>query len=98
VESWARANDRFHIRLVASAGNGRLVRICENLLDQSQRVRAFTLRLRKPPTRTTESHASMLRAIADGDGEKAVAIQMANKKAWLAELEEIIERLQLRYL
>jgi hypothetical protein len=40
----------------------------------------------------------MLKAIAEGDGEKAVAIQIANKRAWLAELEEIIERLQLRFL
>ena len=98
IEAWAKANDRFHIRLVASAGNRRLVRICENLLDQSQRVRAFTLRLRKPPTRTTESHTSMLKAIEQGDGDKAVAIQVANKKAWLAELEDIIARLSLRYL
>ena len=98
IAAWAKANDRFHVRLIASAGNGRLEKICGVLLDQSQRVRAFTLRLRKPPARTTESHAGMLKAIADGDGEKAVAIQMANKKAWLAELEEIIERLQLRYL
>lgn len=98
LAAWARANDRFHIELIASAGNGRLMRICENLLDQSQRVRAFTLRLRKPPARTTEAHASMLRAIEAGDGDKAVAIQVANKKAWLAELTAIIEQLQLRFL
>lgn len=98
LEAWAKANDRFHVELVNAAGNGRLARICENLLDQSQRVRAFTLRLRKPPTRTTDSHASMLRAIEEGDGDKAVAIQVANKKAWLAELMEIVERLNLRHL
>ncbi len=61
-------------------------------------MRAFTLRLRKPPDRTTESHSRMLKAIEDGDGDKAVAIQLANKKAWLAELMEIVERLELRYL
>lgn len=98
LEAWARANDGFHILLVASAGNGRLSRICENLLDQSQRVRAFTLRLRKPPTHVTDSHARMLAAIEAGDGDAAVAIQVANKRAWLAELEEIIQRLQLRFL
>jgi DNA-binding GntR family transcriptional regulator len=98
IAAWAQANDRFHARLVASAGNGRLVRICEVLLDQSQRVRTFTLRLRKPPTRTNDAHARMLKAIADGDGERAVAIQMDNKRAWLAELEEIVERFQLRFV
>jgi len=98
IAAWARANDRFHSRLVASAGNGRLVRICENLLDQSQRVRAFTLRARKPPTRTTDAHARMLKAIGDGDAEKAAAIQRETKRAWLAELEDLIQRLQLRYL
>ena len=97
MEAWARANDRFHIRLVASAGNGRLVRICANLLDQSQRVRAFTLRLRKPPARTTDAHASMVKAIEAGDADRAAAIQAENKRAWLAEFEELIERLQLRF-
>ena len=58
----------------------------------------FTLRLRNPPLRTTVAHTSMLKAIEEGDGERAVAIQVANKKAWLAELTEIVERLQLRFL
>lgn len=97
VDGWARANDQFHVRLVASAGNGRLARICGNLLDQSQRVRAFTLRLRKPPTRTAEAHLAMLKAIDEGDGDRAAALQADNKHAWLAEFEEIVARLQLRY-
>jgi DNA-binding GntR family transcriptional regulator len=98
MEAWAKANDLFHIRLVASAGNRRLILICENLLDQSQRVRAFTLRARKPPTRTTDAHARMLNAIEAGDADKAAAIQRENKRAWLKELEELIRQLQLRYL
>ncbi len=98
ITAWARANDRFHTDLVASAGNVRPVRICENLLDQTQRVRTFTLRLREPPNRTTEAHTAMLRAIADGDGERAAAIQVANKQAWLAELMSIVERCNLRHV
>ena len=98
LDAWAAANDRFHMGLVVSAGNNRLARICENLLEQSHRVRMFTLRLRKPPLRTTVAHTSMLKAIEEGDGERAVAIQVANKKAWLAELMEIVARLGLRYL
>lgn len=97
MPAWAKANDQFHIRLVAAAGNGRLSRICENLLDQSQRVRAFTLRLRESPTGTGEFHARMLDAIAQGDADKAVTIQRENKRAWRVELEELIERYQLRY-
>ena len=96
--AWAKANDQFHIRLVASAGNRRLIQIFENLLDQSQRMRAFTLRARKPPVRTNEAHASMLKAIENGDADKAAEIQRENKRAWLLELQELIERLQLRYL
>jgi DNA-binding GntR family transcriptional regulator len=98
LDTWARENDSFHMGLVASAGNGRLVRICQNLLEQSHRVRVFTLRLRKPPSRTTDAHTSMLKAIEEGDGDRAVAIQVANKKAWLAELMEIVARLGLRSL
>lgn len=98
VDAWAKLNDHFHIRLVSSAGNGRLSRICENLLDQSQRVRSFTLRLRKTPTHIATFHAAMIDAIEEGDADKAATIQRDNKRAWLSELEEIIERLQIRYL
>jgi DNA-binding GntR family transcriptional regulator len=98
LEAWAKANDGFHVRLIASAGNGRLSRICENLLDQSQRVRSFTLRLRKPPTHITRFHERMLKAIERGDANDAIDIQRKNKQAWLEELEELVERLQIRYL
>lgn len=98
MTAWAKANDLFHIRLVASAGNRRLVAICENLLDQSQRVRAFTLRARKPPVRTTNAHARMLKAIEAGHADRAAHIQRENKRAWLIELAELIDRLQIRYL
>ena len=35
LDTWARENDRFHMGLVASAGNKRLARICENLLERT---------------------------------------------------------------
>lgn len=98
IVAWARANDRLHSDLVAAAGNGRLVRICANLLDQTQRVRTFTLRLREPPVRTTDAHTVMLQAIAAGDGERAAAIQVANKRAWLYELMAIVERCHLTHV
>jgi DNA-binding GntR family transcriptional regulator len=98
IDAWGRANDLLHARLVASSGNKRLMAICATLLDQSQRVRAFTLRLRTLPTPTTQLHAEMIRAIADGDAERAAAIQAENKQAWMVELEAIFERLQIESL
>jgi DNA-binding GntR family transcriptional regulator len=98
IDAWSRANDLFHARLVASSGNGRLMAICATLLDQSQRVRAFTLRLRSTPTRATHLHAEMVRAIAAGEADRAATIQAENKQAWMVELEEIFERLQIEHL
>lgn len=43
------------------------------------------------------AHTSLFKAIEEGYGDKAVVIQMASKKAWIAELEEMIDRLKLRY-
>lgn len=98
LDRWAVANERFHRDLVAHAGNGRLEQFCRTLLDQSHRVRVFTLRLRKPPLRSTENHAVLVKAIRDGDAEQARLIHVRHKNEWLDELREIIDRLQIARL
>lgn len=98
IDAWSGANDAFHLALVEASGNGRLVRICENLLDQARRVRAFTMRMREKPIRATRMHAEMVRAIAQGEADRAASIQAANKRAWLVELERIFEKLQVDHL
>lgn len=98
LEAWGEANERFHRRLVAGAGNQRLEQYCQNLLDQSHRVRVFTLRLRRPPHRSTDSQAEMVAAIRRGDEEAAYRIQARHKGEWIEELTEIVARLQLKWL
>jgi DNA-binding GntR family transcriptional regulator len=98
MEDWAIANERFHRRLVELSENSRLVQFCSTLLDQSHRVRVFTLRLRKPPTQSTDNHAELIRAIRRGDADKAREIHVRHKDQWLNELTEIVERVGLRRL
>ena len=98
LAAWDRASDQFHKQLIASSGNERLSKLCANLLDQSQRVRSFTLHVRQLPVRATDAQAAMLRAINAGDAERAASIQIAHKRAWRDELEHILTRLQLEYV
>jgi len=98
LDRWAAANERFHRELVAASGNERLIRFTSTLLDQSHRVRVFTLRLRKPPGRSTQNHADLLRAIAKGDAQEARSIHVRHKDEWLAELTSIVERVGLHKL
>ncbi|MCW2240504.1 GntR family transcriptional regulator [Azospirillum canadense] len=98
LDRWAKANERFHRDLVMYAGNGRLEQFCRTLLDQSHRVRVFTLRLRKPPIRSTENHAELVKAMRDGNADLAHAIHVAHKNEWLAEMQDIIERLKITRL
>lgn len=98
LDEWATSNELFHRNLVASSKNGRLIKFCSTLLDQSHRVRVFTLRLRKPPNRSTENHAELIRAIRKGDSERARSIHVRHKEQWLDELREIAEKVGLRRL
>jgi len=98
LETWAAANERFHRELVAASGNERLIRFSSTLLDQSHRVRVFTLRLRKPPVRSTQNHAELLRAIGRGDADEARVIHVRHKDEWISELTAIVERVGLRKL
>jgi DNA-binding GntR family transcriptional regulator len=98
LDAWAVENERFHRHLVTASNNRRLIQFCSTLLDQSHRVRVFTLRLRRPPVRSTENHAELVRAIRKGDAETARAIHVRHKDQWLAELTEIVDRVGLRRL
>lgn len=98
LRGWAAASERFHRTLVDSCGNPRLAQIAYTLLDQSHRVRTFTLRLRAKPGRSTGNHTAMVEAIRAGDPEGAARIHQAQKDEWMAEMDRIMVEFDIRML
>ena len=67
LRAWAGADERFHLLLVAYAGNERLRALVGGFWEQAHRVRMATLRLRPPPAESNQDHAAVVAAIARGD-------------------------------
>ena len=67
LDAWADIDARFHARLVAGSGNGRLERIATITADQSYRARRLTLSLRPRPIHSVGEHAAIVDAIRKGD-------------------------------
>ncbi len=71
LESWSKADERFHILLVKFSGNKRLISLVNNYFDQSHRARLFTLRLRPKPVNSNNDHRKVVAAIEAGEAKKA---------------------------
>ena len=98
LDAWALADERFHRVLVDCAGNSRLSVAARTLLDQSQRFRMFTLRLRDKPVKSTENHAALVKALARHDAAEALRAHNVHKATWYRDMEQLLQRFSIKQI
>ena len=98
IEAWAVADERFHRLLVDETANPRLAAAARTLLDQSQRFRMHTLRMREKPLRSTRSHERLVAAIRRHDPEKAVAEHSVHKANWHEDMGMLMQKFGIRHI
>ena len=79
-EAWARADEEFHRLLVSFSGNKRLITLVEGMWDQAHRARMVTLAQRPLPTASNAEHRALVRAIRDGNAERARRIHTDHRR------------------
>ena len=97
-ETWAAADDAFHMELVQLGGNSRVVSIVGLMVDQVRRAKAATLQLRPLPTHSNADHRDVLDAIAAGDADSARETHRAHRAAAKDMLIALLERNHLENL
>lgn len=95
IAAWAEADERFHRQLVNLSGNKRLARIANTLLDQTERFRRFTMRLRKKPTHFASTHFDLVQRIRARDVDGIREVHLGHKARWLDEMSELVKRLEI---
>jgi DNA-binding GntR family transcriptional regulator len=65
------ANTDFHIAIVDSAGNQRLTRIVQQLLEEMTRLFHLGLAMRDRTSEMQDEHSLLIQALASGDGNEA---------------------------
>jgi DNA-binding GntR family transcriptional regulator len=98
LDGWASADERFHRALVDESRNPRLAAAARTLLDQSQRFRIFTLRMRDRPTKSTRSHEALVAAIRRRDVEKALDEHSHHKVNWHVQMADILDKFGIRHI
>jgi DNA-binding GntR family transcriptional regulator len=98
LEAWAGADERFHRALVDESKNPRLAAAARALLDQSQRFRIFTLRMRDRPTKSTRSHEALVAALRRHDVDKALDEHSHHKVNWHVQMAELLTRFGIRHI
>jgi len=96
--AWALADERFHRILVDESGNQRLANAARTLLDQSQRFRMFTLRLREKPTGSTRNHSQLVSHLRRHDVDGAVAAHAGHKQRWHDSMRELMQQFGIRQI
>ena len=98
LDAWAAADERFHRALVDESGNPRLAAAARTLLDQSQRFRIFTLRMRDRPTKSTRSHEALVSAIRKHDVERATDEHSHHKVNWHVQMSDLMAKFGIRQI
>ena len=98
LESWAKADDRFHEELVRLGRNSRAERIVAMMSDQVRRARLTTLFMRPLPTKSNADHHRVYDAIRNGDPETAVRIHRAHRRHAKHMLVGLLKKYGLRFV
>lgn len=95
LDAWAAADEDFHARLIALAGNRHLAEAVHSHWDRAHRARMFTLRLRPKPIHSTQEHRALLECLRAGDSAGAAAVNRAHRQRASTELLALFDRYRL---
>ena len=97
LDAWASADEAFHRSLVDESGNPRLAAAARTLLDQSQRFRMFTLRLREKPVKSTRSHEALVQALKRNEVAKAETEHSSHRRNWHEHMRELLKKFGIHH-
>lgn len=92
--AWAVADDDFHRLLVEMCGNTHLSRLARSIMEQAQRARLLTLKLRPTPTASNDDHHAIVQAIAHRDADSAAEHLKHHREHGMATLLPILDAIQ----
>lgn len=98
LDAWVTADEAFHRELVDASGNKRLAAAARTLLDQSQRFRMFTLRLREKPVRSTRNHEALVVALKRGDVARAEEVHSGHRASWHDTMRELMKKFAIHHV
>lgn len=100
MPAWARADERFHLQIIESCGNRRLIDIVRNCWDRVHRARNMTVRLRPPsdPGLSVVEHRNVIEALRRRDASAGAEIYRRHRERGGRDQVEVIESLGLRQL
>jgi DNA-binding GntR family transcriptional regulator len=91
LQAWAAADDRFHASLVDLSGNRHITRLVRVVMEQAQRARLLTLKLRPRPSASNADHRAILQAIRVGDPDLACECMRLHRQRGMDVLLPILE-------
>lgn len=95
-DKWVEADAKFHIGIVASSKNDRLIQQYNSLRDLTDRARLFVLYIRELPVQSTKEHIDMLVAIEARNKTEIASLYRSHWERTTNEIISIIEEFNRR--
>ncbi|MGI9371806.1 MAG: GntR family transcriptional regulator [Hyphomicrobiales bacterium] len=89
--AWAKADDAFHVNLLALCGNSRLAEMGMTVQDRVKGARVATIYDRPVPHRSNDDHQALIEAMLSGDVEAARRIHTQHKLNAMNLITSILE-------
>ena len=96
LPAWAAADDRFHAALVDLSGNRHITRLARSVMEQAQRARLLTLKLRPYPGASNADHRAIVQAIKTSDPDLACERMRAHRQRGMDVLLPILEAISTK--
>ncbi len=90
-EQWEVYHHRFHRALISCCGSPKIIAICDDLREQSDRYRAIAATSQRARTNYNEEHERIAKAAMDGDVDTATTLLEAHYRKTLSVVEDYFE-------
>ena len=92
VDTWVRADERFHRTLIDLSGNARLAAMALSVWEQGHRARMMTVRFRTSLQQSNQEHRALVDAIRRGDLAAARAQHVEHRGRTSREIVKLLEQ------
>jgi DNA-binding GntR family transcriptional regulator len=91
LDQWAKNDNIFHQILVGLSNNTELIRLVNSYWEKTNRARMLTLKIRKPPVKSSQEHRNVIEALKSGNTQVAVQINSEHRARASGELTKLLE-------
>jgi DNA-binding GntR family transcriptional regulator len=91
-DGWTKQHKDFHLALVSACTSPKLLKLCSDLFDQSERYRRLSIQYRTEPRKKSQEHRLMMESVIARDKAKALELLEQHIEKTAANVIQVLDK------